>query len=193
VRSKLVGVVVAGVLGIAAADASSPRAFFTTRLFVHYEKHRWSHSDLVRLQKEFPKAWTSFQYTQIPAGSPVWLALGGVIDGLQASVPDARVCISIRPDLRYKFREDASGTVWVGGGMHRYCPAATPNVCSTWEGNVKTCVGGAKAGDRCLVNSDCPSSTCGHPDEIFDTDWIMRVPKTEWDAMIDARWAGSTA
>lgn len=195
VKYRLTALVAAGLLSMGQYVGPVAGGYFETTAYgggAAYNVAQYTDAELLQLQEQHPGRYVLFQYTDIPNGSPVWDAVATVVNTLQASKPDARICIGFRPDLKYKFREAASGTVWVGGSSVRYCAASTPNSCTNWQGNLTTCQGGSNAGTRCNVgDSTCTGGgTCGAADELFDTDWIMKTPIAEWDALITDRWAG---
>lgn len=136
--------------------------------------------------------WIGFgAFKNYSIGSPVGLAMGAANDALQAITTRPELVVQIRPDLYQKYRSDYAGTLTVGSSPTRYCAPGTPNNCSTWEGYLATCHGGINPGMRCVVgDSTCTGGgTCGDSSETFDTDWIMRVPIAEHNAVKSERWA----
>jgi len=131
-------------------------------------------------------------YKSYSIGSPINAALGVEFDALKAKYPHPRVCVDHRPDLQMLYDDSIANTLLVGTTSARYCAAGTPNNCTTWEGYMTTCQGGSNAGTRCVVgDSTCTGGgTCGAATETFDTNWIMRVPIAEHEALVLVRWGG---
>lgn len=196
------------VLLLGATFATTYRGTFNTTVFdtdagggandgagYFYNTTRWTNAEMTAAlgsSTTHGKYLGFFPYKNYSVGSPIGTALGTVFNTLEATYPHPRVCVDHRPDLQVLYDDSITDTLLVGTTNQRYCAATTPNNCTTWEGYMTTCQGGSNAGTRCVVgDSTCAGGgTCGAADEVFNTDWIMRVPIAEHDALVTSRWGG---
>lgn len=155
-----------------------------------YIANQWTATELANIFGRYPGYWMYFGYKYQNPTSPIYDGFATLISATQARIPHPRFCMDHRADETDNYT--GSTTQQVAGVSYALCDSGSPAGCSRWDSGVTTCQGGSNAGARCTVgDSTCTGGgTCGAADEIFDTDWIMRVPIAEHDANVTARWGG---